>query len=500
LSNPFEQKDTNPVIVKNESSFTSAEDKSNKLFSNVKSVYNNKRQHSGVPQTTVVIQDSNQTEMVFSNLLKNAKEEILIVYPSTSALMRQKHFMIDLLNHQGNENMGIRIMSPLDRKIRNLFSLSSNKQENKHSQNFIVREIAKPQRIRSTILMVDKKYLLTIELNEDSKSTFKEASGTSTYSTSKPTILSYVSIFDSLWNQAELYENLRNANEKLVENERLEREFINTAAHELRTPTQAITGYSELDDELFEHLLKDKKEMKEPELERMHEILYNHHENISRNATRLENLINNLLDVARIDSHQKNMIMLQKEKVDLVKEIKDLLDYHIDQKVKGKNIKVTITNETLFVEHYWIQTDRSRLNQVLNNLIDNAIKFSNQDGSLKILIYDNTTNQTNENKICNSDNLIQNNVKSANIKSGLNEIFIAISDSGKGISPSILPRLFEKFITNSDSGTGLGLYISKKLVEAMGGRIWAFNNEDEKGATFVFSLPVIDVKYDQKVV
>ena len=69
-------------------------------------------------------------------------------------------------------------------------------------------------------------------------------------------------------------------------------------------------------------------------------------------------------------------------------------------------------------------------------------------------------------------------------------VYVAISDSGKGISPSVLPRLFEKFNTDSDVGTGLGLYISKKLVEALGGRIWAFNNNDGIGSTFVFNLPL----------
>ena len=87
-----------------------------------------------------------------------------------------------------------------------------------------------------------------------------------------------------------------------------------------------------------------------------------------------------------------------------------------------------------------------------------------------------------------------NDIKSANIekKDDIKEIYVAVSDSGKGISPDILPRLFEKFNSNSDTGTGLGLYISKKLIEAMGGRIWAFNNADGRGSTFVFSIPKFD--------
>ena len=69
------------------------------------------------------------------------------------------------------------------------------------------------------------------------------------------------------------------------------------------------------------------------------------------------------------------------------------------------------------------------------------------------------------------------------------QILVGISDTGKGILPHIMPKLFEKFITSSDLGTGLGLYITRNLVEAHGGRIWAFNNADGIGSTFVFTLP-----------
>lgn len=370
-------------------------------------------------------------------------------------------------------------------------SLSSKNENNKQNKSIVIREIAKPQAIRSTVLMIDKKFLLTVELNDDSKGTFNESAGLSTFSTSKPTVLSYVSIFDSLWNQAELFENLRNANTKLIESEQLEREFINTAAHELRTPTQAITGYSELDDELFDHILNNRENMDEGELDRVIKTLYKHHENISRNATRLENLINNLLDVARIDSRQKNMIMLEKEKVDLVTEINDLLRFQLYQKIKDKEINIHFINNILLDERYQILTDKSRLNQVLNNLIDNAIKFSKKGGCIDILIYEKITDNNIQKINCNRDDKLPAKVTSTNQKTNeKDQIYIAVSDSGKGISPSILPKIFEKFITDSDTGTGLGLYISKKLVEAMGGKIWAFNNKDGIGSSFVFSLPI----------
>ncbi len=481
------------MIVKEDSStFSTEEDRSSPLPSKIKTTFHSKEKKDyQVTQTTLVIEDPSEAERIFSNLVNNAKEEILIMFPSFGALTRQGPF-IELLNRQRNEHIGISIMSPLNRNIQNFLSLSNKQENNNQYRNIVVREIAKSQRIKSTILVVDKKFLLTVELNDDSKQTFREASGLSTYSTSKPTVLSYISIFDSLWDQAELYHNLRTANEKLVESEQIEREFINTAAHELRTPTQAITGYTEMDDELFNHLLKYSNELQQQELERIHKKLFEHHESISRNAIRLGNLINNLLDVARIDSNQKNMIMLQKEKVDLVKEINDLVRFHLDQKIKEKNIKVNFINDTLLEDHYWIHTDMSRLNQILNNLIDNAVKFSENGSILDILVYENTAIQENKKTI---QNMKKSKFPQGNVQPGRSneyekeQIYIAISDSGKGISPSIMPRLFEKFNTDSDVGTGLGLYISKKLVEAMGGKIWAFNNQDGIGSTFVFSLP-----------
>ena len=491
-----DSEENKPNFVKNDFLALSTEnDKISSLLPDVKATLHSKeKMHNQVTQTTVVIEDPSEAERIISNLVNNAKEEILIMFPSIGTLTRQG-FFIELLNRQRNEHLAISIMSPLNRDIKNYLSVSNKQENNKQFRNIVVREIAKSQRIKSTILIVDKKFLLTVELHDDSKQTFREASGLSTYSTSKPTVSSYISIFDSLWDQTELYHNLRTANEKLVESEQLEREFINTAAHELRTPTQAITGYIEMDDELLDHLIKRGDKLEQQELQRIHRKLFEHHESISRNATRLENLINNLLDVARIDSNQKNMIMLQKEKVDLVKEIKDLIDFHLDQKIKVRNIKINFINDALLKEACWIHTDRSRLNQILNNLIDNAIKFSHNGGILDILIYESNTIQENEkrrNRDIKKSNYPQcniNSTKSHDQDEGTGQICVAISDSGKGISPSILPRLFEKFNTDSDVGTGLGLYISKKLVEAMGGKIWAFNNNDGIGSTFVFSLP-----------
>jgi signal transduction histidine kinase len=195
-------------------------------------------------------------------------------------------------------------------------------------------------------------------------------------------------------------------------------------------------------------------------------------------------LINNLLDVARIESNRKDSLQLHKEDLDLVKEIKDSIKTQLYQKIKDKNIVVNFIKDSLD-EHCWVCADKLRLNQIIINLLDNAIKFSNQIGKIDIIIHENISNSFNVDQVI-KERIIER--ENHNIQ----EIFVSVSDTGKGISPQIMPKLFEKFITGSDKGTGLGLFITRKLVEAHGGRIWAFNNKDGVGSTFIFSLPRSD--------
>jgi signal transduction histidine kinase len=237
-------------------------------------------------------------------------------------------------------------------------------------------------------------------------------------------------------------------------------------------------GYAELDHELFDDILKRKKVIENQELTSDLTNIHKDFENISRNASRLNDLINNLLDMARIESNRNNSLQIQKKRIDLVKEINEVINSQLEQKIKAKNIKINFFNQILD-EQYWVYADKVRLNQVLVNLIDNAIKFSPNNGIIDILMKDNDYDhpkETMENYDKPTDELN-------------NSILIGISDKGKGISPHIMPKLFQKFATDSDIGTGLGLYITRNIVEAHGGRIWAFNNKDGVGATFIFSLP-----------
>jgi signal transduction histidine kinase len=178
-------------------------------------------------------------------------------------------------------------------------------------------------------------------------------------------------------------------------------------------------------------------------------------EAIKRNARRLHKLTNDILDVTRIESQTLKLI---KEKVNVNEKILNVIN-DVKNQIKNPD-KLIITFSESVVMPVYIQADKGRLCQVITNLLSNAVKFS-KEGTISI---------------------------SANVKD--NELIITVKDSGEGIDSAIMPRLFTKFATRSDVGVGLGLFISKNIVEAHGGRMWAENNSDGKGATFTFTLPL----------
>jgi signal transduction histidine kinase len=291
-----------------------------------------------------------------------------------------------------------------------------------------------------------------MELKDDSKEaiTTTAALGWSTYSNSQPTVRSYLSIFETLWRQTDIYQELEQA-------DRIKSEFIDIAAHELRTPIQPIIGFAELLDEQ-EELEYDKKR------EATTAIL--------RNAKRLQRLAEAILDVTRIES---NTLKICKERLDLNDLILKALDDIVistkeEEKLKGsggynnrREILYKATKEEIIIE-----ADRIRLSQVISNLLDNAIKFTKEEGTISIVVEKKKDSNNNNKEV----------------------VIVNIKDTGFGIDSNILSRLFEKFVSKSSKGTGLGLFISKSIIETHGGKIWAENNSDGKGATFAFSLPI----------
>jgi signal transduction histidine kinase len=120
----------------------------------------------------------------------------------------------------------------------------------------------------------------------------------------------------------------------------------------------------------------------------------------------------------------------------------------------------------------FVEADKIRIFQVISNLLSNAIKFTDKGGTVSISIEKRDGTEAEKKK---------------------QDAIVSIRDSGAGIAPEIRHRLFSKFATKSDRGTGLGLFISKSIVEAHGGKIWAENNPDGRGVTFYFTLPILNL-------
>ncbi|RPI84202.1 MAG: sensor histidine kinase [Nitrosopumilales archaeon] len=242
---------------------------------------------------------------------------------------------------------------------------------------------------------------------------------------------------------------------KIKESEKMKSEFINIAAHELRTPIQPILGLTET----MYSMVKDKEQ---------HQLLGI----VTRNAKRLKRLTDNVLDVTKIESQS---LMLKKEKLNINILIAEVLKEYVNKNLKKEMVKIVYDfkskNDDIIVE-----ADRVRLAQVIRNLVDNAIKFT---------------------AMYNNQQTISVTVDRKKEEGKEEQAIVSVKDTGHGISKEILPKLFLKFTTSdSSTGTGLGLYICKNIIEAHDGKIWATNNkkngreEEGVGSTFTFSLPV----------
>jgi signal transduction histidine kinase len=406
-----------------------------------------------VPDVLDILKDPSEIIGVGYRLVKAAKDEILIIFHTANALLRQeKSGGMDLvIENTIRYKTRVKILVPIEDKITDTI------QRLEKINGIQIRNIEPTMQTRMTILVVDRAYSLVVELKDDTKDDTKEAIGLATYSNSKSTVLSYVSIFDTLWKQSEL-------REELVIRNMAQKEFINIAAHELRNPIQPILGLSDvlLRSDIFLDS-NNKHEIKQKEILEI----------IARNARRLQRLTEDILDVTKIDS---KTLKLNKQGFIIAETIREMIqDYSAERRNYDKSIVISFSCSKE-LESTSIIADENRVKQVICNLIDNAIKFT-QKGEITI---------------------------ATEIDNKQSQIIVRVKDSGKGIDSDILPQLFTKFTTKSDSGTGLGLYICKGIIEAHDGRIWAENNSNENhsmeidradsnmrnGATFSFSLPL----------
>jgi len=244
--------------------------------------------------------------------------------------------------------------------------------------------------------------------------------------------------------------SLERSNEQLKKHDKMQQEFINITAHELRTPTQSIIGYVEM-------------------IKSFPERTSTYLQPIARNTQRLYRLIQDILDITKIES---GSLKLKKTTFDMNEKINNVIrDLTPMKKVNDDN-----TNQSVkFIfqptkEPIRVFADKERIYQIISNLIKNALKFiPSTDGKIEITLE--KVKEKNDNK--------------------KEFVSVKIKDNGKGIDEEVLPRLFEKFASKTElGGTGLGLYLSKNIVEAHGGKIWGKNNNNGSGAEFGFTIPL----------
>ena len=443
---------------------------------------------------TEVIQSPKDIQQLFINMVKSAKREVLLVLPTINAFYREERIgIIEFLKQasEGDHRINVRILTPTNDAIENIVSATGhhNNEEERTEQKQQIKNKEKRFDIRSidikstnqdkdeveglaasvaeksavttvTIVVVDRKESLVIEKKDDSKQNFIEAVGMATYSNSKPTVLSYISIYENLWRQTELYQQLKEstkqlqlAYEQLKVSDKMQAEFIDAAAHELRTPIQPIISSVGI-------IRSRMGNMKVQGLDHSLDM-------ITRNAERLSQLSSHILDVTKIEG---NSLELEKEQLNLNEIVLNTVE-----KYKKQITKANIDIKLLFEPHEEIipvEADRDRISQVISNLLSNAIKFTRMEGGIVTVEVQTNTSRT---------------VAVVNVK-----------DTGSGIDPDIMPRLFEKFASKSFQGTGLGLYISKNIVESHGGKIGGENNSDGKGAAFYFTLPTVSNQIKQQ--
>jgi len=401
-------------------------------------------------------------------VIKSARKEVLIIYSTANAFRRQiENGGLALLKEVSKNLLGkVRILIPADNKI-----VQTIREVMETSPDINIRTIEESLQTRITIVLVDRKDCVIVESIDYARDNSADAAGLATYSNSKSIVASYVSIFESLWNQTELYEQLKEskkqleqAYEKLKINGKRQKEFIDIAAHELRNPVQPILGLAEI--------LRSKMKVEEEQDFTREKTIFDGNDIVDviiRNAIRLKRLTEDILDITRIENQS---LTLYKEEFCLNEVILHAIadTRNQFQKQQREIIKFILDSEQgkddLTIA---VVADKHRIIQVVSNLLNNAVKFTKQ-GVITI--------STAKKKKDNNNSIEE------------DEVIVSIRDTGIGIHPQVLPKLFTKFVSTSPKGTGLGLYICKSIVEAHGGKIWAENNADGDGATFMFSLPI----------
>ena len=390
-----------------------------------------------------VINDYKKAQEKYIDLARSVDREALLLFANSKAMMRAYRLgVLDyLIEASSKKGALIRIVCPLAEENSEIVKKMSEKAPDIRILNYDNASS------HSGLLIVDRAKLMRFELKEPKAEEFSEAIGFVVFSNSKASIESSKSFFELLWNERIQQEKLKEY-EKLKEADKMKTEFINVAAHELRTPIQPIIGLGEV--------LRSRNTLNPQEYNEYLDV-------IIRNAKRLQQLADDILDVTKIESQS---LKLKNERFDLQELVTAIVNEYSQLIIKSnKNVKLEyrLKQEQKNTSSFFVYADRVRISQVLTNLLTNAIKFTNE-GNI---------------------------IVTAEIHDGnKNSIVVRVKDNGAGIDSEILPQLFAKFASKSFQGTGLGLFISKSIIKAHGGKMWAENNSDGKGATFYFSLPL----------
>jgi two-component system sensor histidine kinase VicK len=386
-------------------------------------------QHGTVQAHIEIIHNPEQALDRAWSLVASATEEVLLLFSTANAFRRQVQMGgLQVVIRALKSGAKVRILLPEDEHVEETI-----KQLKVAAPQAEFKSTDKGLETKITILVVDRKHCMLFELKDDIVTSSFDAVGVTAYSNSKSIVLSYAAIIQNLWKQAELYEVIRMQ-------EMAQKEFINIAAHELRTPIQPILGMADILESQFSDGIKEKGEITKDELAML-----------IRNAKRLEQLSSDILEIARIETGK---LQLNVREFDLNDVILPMLK---DAKKQAGSRKIELKYDPANI---LLRADKDRIAEVIWNLLDNAIKFT-QNGAVVL-----------------------------EVKRGDSHVTVTVRDTGNGIDAEVLPKLFTKFVTKSDKGTGLGLYISKNIIEAHGGKIWAENNRNECGATFHFTLPL----------
>jgi signal transduction histidine kinase len=415
------------------------------------------------PEFLEVISDRKKATEIYIDLAKSVENEALLLFANSKAIIRADRLgVLDcLINASKNKGALVKIISPITEENSQIVERTCEKAPD--------IKILNGGSSHSGLLVVDSAKFIRFGLKEPKAEEFSEAIGFVEYSNSKVGVYSARSFFELLWNEHIQYEKLKEA-------DKMKNEFINVAAHELRTPIQPILSLSQV----LQSKICDTKQL---------ELL----EAIVRNAKRLQRLTDDILDVTKIESKSLNLNKERFNLNDVISNIaKDLTNHNekANNNNDGKLLKLLYKPDR---EDIFVEADKERITQVVSNLLNNSVKFTEEGTiSIDVKVQEHGDNNNNNNDI------------------GHNIVIVSINDTGEGIDSEILPKLFTKFASKSYQGTGLGLFICKSIVEAHGGKIWAENknNDDDnsgfvdgkrvRGATFHFSLPIADMPANQQ--